>query len=130
MFFDSKIAADVISCSAFVTRCTMIRSILPFLVLSAMTFPPNYTAEKTVVDGIGIVRLADAAHKTEVLIAPSLGNNAYSLRVNGKNFLWSPYRTLAEFREKPAQMGNPLLSPWANRIDGTAYWANGKRYLL
>jgi aldose 1-epimerase len=27
-------------------------------------------------------------------------------------------------------MGNPLLSPWANRIDGNAYWANGKRYLL
>jgi aldose 1-epimerase len=26
--------------------------------------------------------------------------------------------------------GVPFLAPWANRLDGDAYWVNGKRYLL
>jgi aldose 1-epimerase len=90
----------------------------------------NYSAVLTTVDGIEVVRLADAAHKTEVSIVPSLGNNAYEMKVNGKNVFWSPYRSLGELKEKPVQVGNPLLSPWANRIDGDSYWANGKKYLL
>ncbi len=105
-------------------------SVAVILVLALMKPPANYTAERIQVDGTGVVRLADAVRKTEVFIIPSLGNNAYAMLVNGRNFLWSPYPTLAEFKQKPVQLGNPLLSPWANRIEGPAYWANGRRYAL
>jgi aldose 1-epimerase len=94
------------------------------------TAADNYSAERAVVDGIQIIRLKDAARKTEVSIVPSIGNNAYEMKVNGKDVLWSPYKTLKELAEKPVQVGNPFLAPWCNRIDGDAYWANGKKYLL
>ena len=37
---------------------------------------------------------------------------------------------LASGSRRPSQNGIPFLGPWANRLDGDAYWANGKRYLL
>src|SRR5258708_4183281 len=90
----------------------------------------NYTAQKVTVDGIEVVRLTDASHKTEVSIVPSIGNNAYDMKVNGKAVFWSPYKTLKEFQAKNAHLGNPFLAPWANRIDGDSYYANGKKYTL
>jgi len=95
-----------------------------------MSLAANYTAEKTTQDSIEIIRLADAARKVEVRIVPSIGNNAYSIKVNGNEILWSPYKTLAELKAKPAQAGNPFLAPWVNRIDQDAFFANGKKYLL
>lgn len=100
------------------------------LTIPMMTSAANYTAERATVDGMEVIRLADAAARTEVWIVPSLGNNSYEMKVNGKPVFWSPYRTLAEFRNMPAHLGNPFLAPWANRIDGLAYYANGKKFLL
>ncbi|MBI3680239.1 MAG: aldose 1-epimerase [Acidobacteria bacterium] len=90
----------------------------------------NYTAERQIIDGIEAVYLADRRVQAEVWIAPSIGNNAYEMKVKGQRVFWSPYRTLAEWKAKPAMGGNPFLAPWANRIDQTAYWVNGKKYLL
>lgn len=90
----------------------------------------NYTAQRVNVEGREVIRLGDAARDTQVLIIPSLGNNAYSMRVKGHEIMWSPYQTIAEWEAKPAQRGNPFLAPWCNRIDGDGYWANGKRYQL
>lgn len=95
-----------------------------------MSQAANYSVAKAVVDGIEVVKLADAAHHTEVAIVPSIGNNAYEMKVNGKNVLWNPFEHLREIKTKPAQFGNPFLWPWANRIDQDAYYANGKKYLL
>jgi aldose 1-epimerase len=44
--------------------------------------------------------------------------------------LYKPAPDLEAWKAKPGLGGVPLLSPWANRIDGEAYSANGKRYLL
>jgi aldose 1-epimerase len=90
----------------------------------------NYTAERMVLDGTPVIRLADAARQAEVRVAPSLGNNAYQFTVGGKSVFWWPYRTLAEWKAMPVQSANPFLAPWANRIDQDAYWVNGKKYLL
>lgn len=98
--------------------------------LSLMAQAANYSAQKTTVDGIAIVQLNDVGHHTEVRIVPSLGNNAYSMTVNGKPVLYSPYEKLAQFKEKPTLLGIPLLAPWANRLDQNAFYANGKKYLL
>ncbi len=90
----------------------------------------NYTAERTIVDGVGVIHLADSAAQTEVWIAPSFGNNAFSMKVKGHEILWRPAAGLGEWMAKPAQGGNPFLHPWCNRIDQDAYFANGKKYLL
>lgn len=90
----------------------------------------DYTAERIRVESEDVIRLYDAKHDTEVLILPSFGNNSYSMKVKGQQILWSPYKTLAEWKEKPTQLGNPFLAPWCNRISGDSYWANGKRYTL
>jgi len=105
-----------------------------FLLLAAvipcMSQAANYTAEKITVDGVEVVRLADAARQTEVLIVPSIGNNAYQMKVKGAGIMWMPQASLTEWKAKPAMGGNPFLAPWANRISGDSYFANGKRYTL
>jgi aldose 1-epimerase len=89
-----------------------------------------HTAQRQTIDATEVVHLADASTKSEVWIAPSLGNNSYEMRAGGQRVFWSPYQTLAEWKAKPVQVGNPFLAPWANRIDQDAYWVNGKKYLL
>ena len=37
---------------------------------------------------------------------------------------------MGAFAARPRLCGVPFLAPWANRLDGDAYWANDKRYLL
>jgi aldose 1-epimerase len=106
------------------------RTLAILLAAPWMTIAANYTAGRATVDGVEVIRLLDAARDIEVLIAPSMGNNAYSMKVNGQQVLWSPYKTLAEWRAKPTLLGVPFLAPWANRIQGLAWWANGKRHTL
>jgi aldose 1-epimerase len=90
----------------------------------------NYSAQRVTVDGVEIVRLADPARRTVVSIAPSIGNNAYEMTVNGKAVFWSPYTSVADFARKPTFLGNPFLAPWANRLDREEFYANGKSYSL
>lgn len=95
-----------------------------------MAQTPNYTAQKAAVDGVDVVKLTDAAHHMEVSIAPSVGNIAYDMRVNGKPVLLAPPGSLADWKAKPSQAGIPLLAPWANRLNTDSYWANGKQHML
>jgi aldose 1-epimerase len=106
------------------------RTLAVALLFPLMSTAANYSAHTASVDGIEVVRLADAAHHTEVSIAPSIGNIAYEFKVNGENVFWGPYSSLAELKAKPAMGGNPFLAPWANRLDQDAFFANGKKYLL
>jgi aldose 1-epimerase len=104
-----------------------------FLVLSMTAVLANgqsYFAERALADSLEIVRLGDRSRQIEVLIAPSLGNNAYRMAVKGINIFWAPYAGPGELKARPAQGGNPLLAPWANRLDQDAFYANGKKYLL
>ncbi len=90
----------------------------------------NYSAQKLIVDSTEIVRLTDAAHGIELSIAPSIGNIAYDMRVNGQPILMPPPGTFAEWKAAGKQAGIPFLAPWANRMDPDSYWVNGKQYLL
>jgi aldose 1-epimerase len=100
------------------------------LLLPLMSEAANYSARKGAVEGIEVAHLADAARHVEVSVAPSLGNMAYEMKVRGRNVLWFPNDSLEDFKANPTLAGVPFLGPWANRIDGDAYWANGKKYLL
>lgn len=75
-----------------------------------------------------VVRLRDEAHQIEVAIVPGLGNIAFEMTVKGHAILHWPYASLAEFRSRPALSGLPFLGPWANRLDETAFYANGRKY--
>jgi aldose 1-epimerase len=88
----------------------------------------SYSARRETVGGIEVVRLADSARAVEVAVVPSAGNTAYEWKVRGKNFLYYPYPGPAEFVKQPRFCAIPFLAPWANRVAGDGYWANGKHY--
>ena len=97
------------------------------VVLAVAASAADYSARQTTRDGVAIVVLADAPRHTEVTILPGIGNMVYQMTVNGKDVLRTP-PALADFKAKPGMTGIPLLWPWANRIDQTSYYVNGKQY--
>jgi len=76
-----------------------------------------------------VVRLEDARSQTVVYIMPSRGNSAFRMTVKGKDVLQFPYASLEAYLKGPVRFaGIPFLGPWANRLDETAFYANGKKY--
>lgn len=106
------------------------KTLLVLVAACSAGFAANYTAQQTSEHGIPVVRLADASRGMEVAILPSLGNRAVEFKVHGKNVLYIPSDDFAALAAKPALNGVPFLAPWANRLDGPGFWANGKRYEL
>jgi aldose 1-epimerase len=86
----------------------------------------QYTARK---NG-DVVRLEDAKNHTVASIIPSVGNVTFELKVNGTNVLYFPYNSIEDFKARPGLSGIPFLSPWANRLDEDAFYANGKKYIF
>ena len=99
-------------------------------VMAVATIPAHaqpYTVTRTG----DLVHLADTRSQTVVSIITSVGNMAYEMTVKGQNILRFPFASIDEFRARPSGLhGVPLLSPWANRLDEQAFYANGKRYAL
>src|SRR6185437_876620 len=112
-------------------RLNQMRRWLTLCVLPLMGYSASsYTAEKVTDHGIEVIRLTDAVHGISVSIAPPVGNRAFDLKVHGKNLLYFPQPDIAAFRDKGARQlnGIPFLAPWANRMAGGGFWANGKKY--
>jgi aldose 1-epimerase len=59
--------------------------------------------------------LENAGKQTVLSLTPSMGNMAREMKVKGQNIFIT---------------GTRLLAPWANRLDETAFYANGKKYLF
>jgi aldose 1-epimerase len=74
------------------------------------------------------VALEDTKSHITVSILPSVGNIAFSMKVNGQEILHWPYASIEEFKARPSLSGIPFLGPWANRLDEQAFYANGKKY--
>jgi aldose 1-epimerase len=110
-------------------KCTLLLLAISLLlgVLNAKTMSA-FTARQISIDGVPVVQLTDAKREIRVSILPSLGNTAYEMSVHGKNILVFPDVRLSDFIKKPMQTGIPFMAPWANRIDDTGFWANGKKY--
>jgi aldose 1-epimerase len=88
----------------------------------------KYAAQQTVDQGIAIIRLIDFANAIEVSSVPSIGNRAYEMRVHGQNILYYPYQNAAGLRDSEHLNGIPFLAPWANRMAGGGFHANGRTY--
>lgn len=105
-------------------------AVVPLIAIAcggAFAFPAaatRYLAQQTG----DIVQLQDSSTQTDVSILPSVGNIVFQLKVKGRDVLRWPYRSVDEFRQKPALSGIPFVGPWANRLDEPAFYANGKRY--
>lgn len=110
--------------------CSTMTTAAAILLFPALTFAANFSAAKVAVDGVEVVRLTDRATHIEVSIAPSIGNIAYEMKVNGKNVLSFPFSGPAEWKAKLTPSGVPFLAPWANRLDEDAFWYGGRRYAL
>jgi aldose 1-epimerase len=73
-----------------------------------------------------VVALADTTARMSVAVVTSMGK-AWRIQVNGQNLVrTSP--SLDAFETNSGLNGMPLLAPFANRLDQTAFYANGKKY--
>jgi aldose 1-epimerase len=104
------------------------RSINLAVILFSLALPVygQYSAHQ---DG-DVVRLEDAKSQTVVSVMPAHGNNAFEMKVKGKDVLQFPFASAAEFKSRGSFSGIPFLGPWANRLDEMDFYANGKKYLL
>jgi aldose 1-epimerase len=75
-----------------------------------------------------VVHLTDTAHQTSVAIDSAFGNVVFEMTVKGQNIIYFPSGSPEEFKAHPRFEGIPVLSPWANRLDEQAFYANGKKY--
>jgi len=73
-----------------------------------------------------VVELADTTAQMNVSVVWSM-SNAWRIQVKGKDLVRTS-ATLADFEARPGFNGMPLLAPFANRLDETAFYANGKKY--
>src|SRR3954469_4365431 len=92
------------------------------LVCAAPAFAQRYTARQ---DG-DVIELADATAQMNVSVVWSM-SNAWRIQVKGQNLVRTS-ATLEDFMARPGLNGMPLLAPFANRLDETAFYANGKKY--
>lgn len=109
--------------NSVVTRLALV------LVASSGALAVPSAATQYVAQRIGdVVQLQDASTQTVVSILPVVGNIVFEMKVNGHDVLRWPYRSVDEFKQKPALSGIPFVGPWANRLDEQAFYANGRRY--
>ena len=73
-----------------------------------------------------VIDLADATEQMNVSVIWSM-SNAWRIQVKGKDLVRTG-ATLADFQARPGLNGMPILAPFANRLDETAFYANGKKY--
>lgn len=91
-------------------------------VFAAPAAAQRYTARQ---DG-DVVELADTQAQMNVAVVWSM-SNAWRVQVKGKDLVRAS-ATLADFMARPGLNGVPFLGPFANRLDETAFYANGKKY--
>jgi len=103
----------------------MMRLVLAVTISAAWASPAaaqRYTATQTADE----VELVDTSAQMNVSIVWSM-SNAWRVQVKGKDLVRTS-STLADFQARPGLNGVPLLAPFANRLDETAFYANGRKY--
>jgi len=104
----------------------MTRHGMTALALVCMAAAPALAQRYTAKQEGDVIALADATAKMNVEVVTSLGK-AWKIQVNGQNLVRTS-ATLEAFEANSGLNGMPLLAPFANRLDETAFYANGKKY--
>jgi aldose 1-epimerase len=103
----------------------LLRLALAVTIIAALATPAaaqRYTARQ---NG-DVVELADTTAQMNVSVVWSM-SNAWRIQVKGKDLVRTS-ATLEEFMARPGYNGIPFLAPFANRLDETAFYANGQKY--
>src|SRR5580765_7131644 len=103
----------------------LMRLALTLAIISSFAAPAaaqRYTAKQ---DG-DVVELADTTAQMNVSIVWSM-RNAWRIQVKGKDLVRTS-ATLSDFQSRPGLNGMPILAPFANRLDETAFYANDRKY--
>ena len=104
---------------------TLMRFALAVAIAAASAAPARaqrYTAKQ---NG-ELVDLADATAQMNVSVVWNM-SNAWRIQVKGKDLVRTT-ANLADFQARPGFNGMPLLAPFANRLDQTGFYANGRKY--
>jgi len=102
----------------------LIRFVLAVTIVTAWAAPAaaqRYSARQ---DG-DVIELADAEAQMNVSVVWKM-SNAWRIQVKGKDLVRAS-ATLADFEARPGLNGMPLLAPFANRLDETAFYANDRK---
>lgn len=108
-------------------KVSMIRTCVLAVLSMSISLPASAQQYSARHDG-DVVQLEDTKNQTIVSIMPSIGNQAFEMKVKGHNVLRWTYASVADFQSRPGSSGIPFLAPWADRLDEQAFYANGKRY--
>ena len=73
-----------------------------------------------------VVDLVDTTAQMNVSVIWSM-SNAWRIQVKGKDLVRTS-ASLEDFEARPGLNGMPILAPFANRLDETAFYANGRKY--
>jgi aldose 1-epimerase len=74
-----------------------------------------------------VIDLTDTATQMNVAVVSSM-SNAWRIQVKGQDLVRPYAGTLEDFEARPGLAGMPFLAPFANRLDETAFYANGRKY--
>jgi aldose 1-epimerase len=100
---------------------------LALAVAAVMTWAAPAAAQRyTATKNGDVVELADKTAQMNVSVVWSM-SNAWRIQVKGKDLVrTSP--TVADFEARPGLSGMPILAPFANRLDETAFYADGHKF--
>jgi aldose 1-epimerase len=104
---------------------TLMRLALAATMVATSAIPAaaqRYTAQQ---DG-DVVELVDTAAQMHVSVVWTM-SNAWRIQVKGKDLVRTS-QSAADFEARPGFNGMPFLAPFANRLDETAFYANGHKY--
>lgn len=87
---------------------------------------PAAAQRYTVKQNGDLVDLVDTTAQMNVSVVWNMCN-AWRIQVKGQHLVRTS-ATLEEFQARPGYNGMPLLAPFANRLDETAFYANGRKY--
>src|SRR4029453_15515130 len=104
---------------------TLIRLALAAAIVTAWA-PPAAAQRYTAKQNGDVVDLDDTDAQMHGSVVWSM-SNAWRIQVKGKDLVRTS-AALADFQARPGFNGMPLLAPFANRLDETAFYANGKKY--
>ncbi len=90
----------------------------------------KYAVKKKTVEGHPTYHLIDVQRKMDFGVVPDIGNLGYSFKANGKDVLLAPDSFESYIQERGLGRGNPLMAPFANRINQDSYYFQGKKFLL
>lgn len=90
----------------------------------------SFSVERGTEEGHTVYRLFDKRRDMEFCVVPEIGNWGYQFRVNGKDVVVPPESIDSHLRNRTLGRGNPLMAPFANRIDRDHYFVDGRKYLL